>query len=52
MERAPWASDTHYETAERWVDACLRHDDSLLTPSISAWSKLVVDEAATPLLSA
>jgi MoxR-like ATPase len=50
MARAPWAPADLYDVAARWVDACLRRDDSLLTPGTAIWSKETIAEAAAPLL--
>lgn len=33
-----------YETAERFVDAALRSDDSLFTPGRRIWSLALLDE--------
>lgn len=39
---------THiYEAAERWIDAALRHDDSVFTPGQPIWSPAVIADLYT-----
>lgn len=38
------ANDALYNAAKRFVDSCLRHDDSLFTPGRSIWSLPTLEE--------
>ena len=39
-----------YAAADRWVDSCLRHDDSLFTPGREVWSSNWLSELRTRFL--
>jgi len=50
MARAPWTSEELYAVAARWVESCLRHDESLFTGTAGVWSAEIVAAAAERLL--